>query len=107
MEDNHKGQGPQLQIDVPDSIVGGVYSNFAVISHSSSEFVVDFAQIVPGLNKASVRSRVILAPEHAKRLIQALQENIVRYESEFGRIQVPHQQIGPVPPFGVGNKGEA
>lgn len=107
MEDHQAAQGPQLQIDIPDDVVAGVYSNFAVISHSSSEFVVDFAQIAPGVAKASVRSRVILAPEHAKRLIQALQENIVRYEGEYGRIQIPARQQGPIPPFGMGNKGEA
>ncbi len=107
MDNNQNAQGHQLQIDIPDDVVQGVYSNFAVISHSSSEFVVDFAQIAPGVQKASVRSRVILAPEHVKRLIQALQENVVRYESEFGRIRIPNQPAGPVSPFGMGNKGEA
>lgn len=107
MNENQKNQERQLQLDLPNDVAQGVYSNFAVISHSSSEFVVDFAQIAPGVDKASVRSRVILAPEHVKRLIQALQENVVRYESEFGRIQIPNKPTGPIPPFSVGNKGEA
>lgn len=107
MNENQKNQERQLQLDLPNDVAQGVYSNFAVISHSSSEFVVDFAQIAPGVDKASVRSRVILAPEHVKRLIQALQENVVRYESEFGRIQIPNKPTSPIPPFSVGNKGEA
>ncbi|MDY6207192.1 MAG: DUF3467 domain-containing protein [Prevotella sp.] len=107
MENNNNNQGQQLQIDLPNEVAQGVYSNFAIISHSSSEFVLDFSQLAPGVPKATVRSRVILAPEHAKRLIQALQENVVRYESEFGKIQIPNQQPRTVAPFNIGNKGEA
>jgi hypothetical protein len=63
--------------------------------------------MMPGVPKATVRSRVLLAPEHAKRLIQALQENVIRYEKEFGRIEIPNQQGRTIAPFNVGNKGEA
>ena len=80
----NKPQGPQLQIEVAPEVAQGVYSNFAIISHTSSEFFVDLAAMMPGVPKATVRSRVILAPEHAKRLAMALQENIAKYEQESG-----------------------
>ena len=77
----------QLSIELSDEIAQGTYSNLAVISHSSSEFVIDFVRIVPGTPKAKVKSRVILTPEHAKRLLFALQDNISKYESTFGNIK--------------------
>lgn len=106
-ENNEKQQG--LQIELTPDKAQGEYANFAIITHSSSEFVVDFARMLPGLQKAQVRSRVILAPEHAKRLLAALQENIMRYERTFGQIKMPETQQGPrtIAPFGVGGKGEA
>ena len=81
-------------------------ANFAIITHSSSDFVIDFARVLPGVPKAQVRSRVILAPEHAKRLLGALQENIFRYEREFGTIKIPNQEGRTVAPFDI-PKGEA
>ena len=78
MDNNQNKQQGQLQIDLPQDVVQGIYSNFAIISHSSSEFVVDFAALLPGLPKAQVRSRVLLAPEHAKRLLAALEIFYVR-----------------------------
>lgn len=109
MDNNHQhNQEPQLQIDLSQEVSQGVYSNFAIISHSSSEFVVDFASLLPGVPKATVNSRVLLAPEHAKRLMQALQENLVRYEQEFGKIRIPEQQERTIAPFGMGSSnGEA
>lgn len=104
MENNNK-QG-QLQVDLPQDISQGEYANFAIITHSSSDFVLDFARILPGVPKATVKSRVILAPEHAKRLLMALQDNIVRYEKTFGPIQIPQQEKGIIAPFNI-NKGEA
>jgi hypothetical protein len=77
----------QLSIELSEEIAQGTYSNLAVISHSSSEFVIDFVRIVPGTPKAKVKSRVILTPEHAKRLLFALQDNISKYESTFGNIK--------------------
>ena len=106
-EKDQKQQG--LQIELTPEKAQGEYANFAIITHSSSEFIVDFARMLPGLPKAQVRSRVILAPEHAKRLLGALQENIMRYERQFGQIKMPEQQQqGPrtIAPFGSG-KGEA
>ena len=72
-----------LQLELPQGVAQGEYANFAIITHSSSDFIIDFARVLPGVPKAQVKSRVILAPEHAKRLLAALQENIVRYEREF------------------------
>ena len=104
-ENENQNQG-QFQIDLPQEVAQGEYANFAIITHSSSDFVLDFARILPGVPKAQVRSRVILAPEHAKRLLQALQENVVRYEQEFRKIQIPNQGPRTIAPFTPG-KGEA
>ena len=94
----------QIQIELTEEIAQGTYSNRAIISHSSSEFVVDFVRIVPGSPKAKVKSRIILTPEHAKRLLRSLQENIVRYESNVGKIEIPTPP--PVPETGP-KMGEA
>lgn len=109
MSDNkQENQQGQFQIELPQEKAQGEYANFAIITHSSSDFVVDFARVLPGVPKATVSSRVILAPEHAKRLLLALQENIQRYEKEFGPIRIPNQPQEPrtIAPFDV-NKGEA
>ena len=85
MEDK-KGQ---LDIELNNDVAQGTYANLVVISHSSSEFVADFIRIMPGLPKASVKSRIILTPEHAKRLLYALQDNIRKFEQTYGRINLP------------------
>lgn len=77
-----------LGIDITPEKASGSYSNLALIAHSHSEFIIDFASVLPGLPKAQVQSRVIMAPEHAKRLMFALQENISKYESHFGEIDL-------------------
>jgi len=77
----------QLNIELSEEVAQGIYSNLAVISHSSSEFIVDFIRLMPGVPKAKVQSRIILTPEHAKRLLSALQDNIAKYESQFGQIK--------------------
>ncbi|MGM9708194.1 MAG: DUF3467 domain-containing protein [Prevotella sp.] len=108
MSDNRNQQpGQQFQLELKPEIASGVYSNLALISHSHSDFIVDFARILPGMPKPEVCSRVILAPEHAKRLLAALQDNIIKYEKEFGPIaipQAPQQEAGPrtIAPFGNG-----
>ena len=99
MSENENKQQGQFQVELPQEIAQGEYANFAIITHSSSD-------LLPGVPKAQVRSRVILAPEHAKRLLMALQENIVRYEREFGQIKIPNQEPRTIAPFNVG-KGEA
>ena len=102
--ENNKNQG--MQLELPQDIAQGEYANFAIITNSSSDFVIDFARVLPGLPKAVVKSRVIMAPEHAKRLLGALQENIMRYEREYGPIKIPQQEPRTVAPFNMG-KGEA
>ena len=105
MEENNKDhQG--LQLELPQEVTQGEYANFAIITHSSSDFIVDFARVLPGVPKAQVKSRVILAPEHAKRLLAALQENVMRYEHEFGPIKIPNQEPRTISPFDL-SKGEA
>ncbi|HOF93716.1 MAG TPA: DUF3467 domain-containing protein, partial [Bacteroidales bacterium] len=74
----------QLNIELPEEVAQGTYSNLAIISHSSAEFILDFIRMMPGVPKAKVKSRIILTPEHAKRLLMALQDNVVKYEKQFG-----------------------
>ncbi len=105
MNENEKKQ-PSLQLELPQDVAQGEYANFAIITHSSSDFVIDFARVLPGVPKSQVKSRVILAPEHAKRLLGALQENIFRYEREFGPIKIPNQEGRTAAPFDL-PKGEA
>ncbi|MDD3788628.1 MAG: DUF3467 domain-containing protein [Petrimonas sp.] len=90
----------QIQIELTDDIAQGTYSNLAIISHSSSEFVVDFVRIVPGIPKAKVKSRIILTPEHAKRLLFALKENIDKFEKMNGTIHLGNEPGGFFPPIG-------
>ena len=78
----------QLQIELKEEVAQGTYANLAIITHSSSEFIVDFVRVMPGIPKASVKSRIVLAPEHAKRLLRALEENIGKYERTFGSIRL-------------------
>ena len=106
MSDNkNNAQQNQVQIQLKPEVADGHYSNLAMINHSSSEFVIDFAHMLP-IAPPQIFSRVIMAPEHAKRLLFALQENVGRYEMEFGEIKLP-QAEGPqggltATPFGTG-----
>lgn len=81
-------QSLEMNIELDENTAQGNYSNLVIISHSSSEFVLDFAALMPGVAKAKVKNRVILAPEHAKRLLLSLQENISKYEDNLGRINI-------------------
>ncbi|MDA3883480.1 MAG: DUF3467 domain-containing protein [Bacteroidales bacterium] len=96
MDEKNKKQ--QLNIELTEEIGQGTYSNLAIITHSASEFVVDFVRLMPGIQKANVKSRIILTPEHAKKLLQALQDNITKYESMHGKIK-------NIEGFGGGNGG--
>lgn len=78
----------KMQINLSPEVAEGVYSNLAIIAHSSSEFIIDFVRTMPGVKQANVKSRMILTPEHTKRLLFALQENISKYEQQFGKIQI-------------------
>ena len=82
-----------IDVELSAEVAQGHYSNLAIISHSTSEFIIDFAAILPGLPKAHVKSRIILTPEHAKRLLLSLQDNVARYESNVGRIELQQPQM--------------
>ena len=85
MEESRKQN--QINIELKEEIAQGTYSNLAVITHSSSEFVLDFVRVMPGIPKAAVKSRIIITPEHAKRLLLALKENIAKFEAMHGPIK--------------------
>jgi hypothetical protein len=93
-----------LTIELTKEIGEGNYANLTVITHSTSEFILDFVRVMPGVEKAPVKSRIILTPEHAKRLLMSLNENISKYEQIFGEIKIPVPQINP---FNVKKKGES
>lgn len=95
-------QNNQLNIELSAEVAEGTYSNLAIISHSSSEFVVDFIRIMPGTPKANVKSRIILTPEHAKRLLMALQDNLSKYEMHNGTINVSNNSFTPPMSFSGG-----
>jgi hypothetical protein len=101
--DEKKQQQQQLNIELSEEVAQGIYSNLAVITHSTSEFVIDFVRIMPGIPKANVKSRVILTPEHAKRLLFALQDNIKKFEAVHGPIKNVKPGSGPgMPPMAFG-----
>jgi hypothetical protein len=101
--DDKKPKSQQLNIELSEEVAQGVYSNLAVITHSSSEFVVDFVRIMPGIPKANVKSRIILTPEHAKRLLMALQDNVKKFESMHGPIKNIKAGSDPMmPPMNFG-----
>ena len=85
MNDNKKKDG--LNIELSEEVAQGSYSNLAIINHSPSEFVLDFIQMMPGVPKAKVKSRIILTPQHAKRLMKTLNDNVSKYEDQHGEIQ--------------------
>ena len=95
----------QVKIELKPEVASGEYSNLAMINHSSSEFVIDFAHMLP-IAPPQIFSRVIMAPEHTKRLLFALQENIARYEKESGEIKLPQAPMpgngDTIAPFGTG-----
>lgn len=107
MEENKNNQQQnQFQMGIDPMVAEGVYSNLALISHSPSEFILDFITALPGMPQPQVKSRVILAPEYAKRLLQLLQNNILNFEKTFGKIQLPDETDRTIAPFGT-PKGEA
>lgn len=96
----------QINIELPEEIAEGVYANLAMVAHSNSEFVIDFIRLMPGVPKAKVKSRVVITPEHAKRLLNALADNIQKFEENFGNIKKTEE----MPKFPInfgGTVGEA
>lgn len=96
----------QLNIELSEEVAEGVYSNLAIITHSNTEFVLDFIRIMPGVPKAKVKSRIVLTPEHAKRLLIAIQDNIEKFEAANGRIRAQEEPTGFPMNFG-GTMGQA
>ncbi|AUC80833.1 DUF3467 domain-containing protein [Lacinutrix sp. Bg11-31] len=106
MADNkdNKPKQNQINIELDEKVAEGTYSNLAIINHSVSEFVVDFVSIMPGTPKSKVKSRIILTPQHAKRLLKALGENVQRFEKAHGEIKDYEQ---PPIPLNFGPTGQA
>lgn len=99
-----KQKQKQINIELDEQIAEGTYSNLAIINHSVSEFVVDFISIMPGRPKGKVKSRIILTPQHAKKFLKALSENVQRFEQDHGPIKDYDQ---PQIPLNFGPTGEA
>ncbi|WP_019038905.1 DUF3467 domain-containing protein [Psychroflexus tropicus] len=105
MSDQNDKKQQKLNIQIDDDVAQGIYSNLAIINHSQTEFVLDFVNIMPGSPKNKVRSRIILTPQHAKRLLKALNDNIVRFEKSQGSIK--EQEKTNIPLNFGGPTGEA
>ena len=104
MSNKKPSEQQQLNIAIDENVADGIYSNLAIINHSASEFIVDFITVMPGSPKAKVKSRVILTPQHAKRLMKALSDNIKKFEDQHGEIKdidtnhaIPLNFGGPTP----------
>ena len=104
VDDKNKNKKGQINIELDEKIAEGIYSNLAIINHSVSEFVLDFVSVMPGTPKSKVKSRIILTPQHAKRLVKALNDNVKRFESAHGEIKDYEQ---PPMPLNFGPTGQA
>jgi len=96
MQDDIQNQN-QINIELSEDMADGTYSNLAIITHSNAEFVVDFVRLMPGVPKAKVKSRIILTPHHAKRLLHALADNLDKFEQVYGEIDMNDHGQGGVP----------
>lgn len=106
MEDNDNKNKKELSLELSKDVAAGNYSNLALITHSTSEFIIDFARLLPGVPKATICTRVIMTPEHAKRLMLALRDNVTKFESQYGTIKLNNPGVPPgaIPiPFSPGN----
>ena len=103
MSDQKPKKEGQINIELDDKVAEGTYSNLAIINHSVSEFIVDFVSVMPGQPKAKVKSRIILTPQHAKRLVKALADNVHRFEKSHGEIKDYEQ---PPIPMNFGPTGD-
>jgi hypothetical protein len=103
MSDDKVNQFPksqQINIELGEKEAEGVYSNLAIITHSTAEFVIDFTRVMPGVSKAKVQSRVIMTPQHAKLLLGALKDNIDKFEAKYGEIKTHGTSPQPSGSFG-------
>ncbi len=99
---NQKEQQPNLKLNITPEAAQGIYSNLVVISHNPTEIILDFAQILPGIDGAAVRQRIIMNPIHAKRTLAALNDNIKKYEQQFGTIEEPRMPMqGDTVPYDI------
>jgi hypothetical protein len=89
----------EINIELSEEVAEGTYSNLAIITHSNAEFIIDFIRVMPQMPKAKVKSRVLLTPQHAKRLLLALKDNVAKYETQFGAIK---DTEGPSIPMNFG-----
>lgn len=110
--DSNEQQGQQLQIELGEKEAEGIYSNLAIITHSPAEFIIDYTRVTPGVPRARVLSRIIMTPQHMKLLINAMEENLSRYEAQYGEIRVESGnshpfgfRTGPVPTGGTQTGG--
>ena len=94
--ENQNASENQLNIELSEEVADGIYSNLAIITHSNSEFIVDFIKVMPGMPKAKVKSRIVLTPQHAKRLMHALKDNISKFEQAHGQIKETEQTAIPL-----------
>lgn len=85
--ENQNPDQQQINIELTEEMADGTYANLAIITHSFAEFVIDFVNVMPGIPKAKVKSRVVMTPQHAKKLMRALIDNIKRYETQNGAIK--------------------
>lgn len=92
MDQEKKAKPKQIQIELDEKVGSGEYANLAIVTHSPAEFVIDFTQVMPGMPKARVRSRIIMAPLHAKSFALALMDNVRKFESRFGEIKVSQEE---------------
>ena len=90
MTDDKNNPAPQQQINIEigEKEAEGIYSNLAIISHSPAEFIIDFTRVLPGIPKSKISARIIMTPQHAKMLLNALKENVEKFENQFGEIQI-------------------
>ncbi len=103
MADNKNEKNPnQINIELNEDVADGIYSNLAIITHSPAEFVIDFVRVMPGMPKARVKSRIVLTPQHAKRLLRALADNIDKFEAVHGTVVEKGQDGGTSFPMGFG-----
>ena len=91
----NKKKKHQIKIELEDNIGQGEYVNFAIVTHSPAEFVMDFIRVLPGIPKSKVKSRIVISPIHAKTFMLALQDNIKKFENKYGEIKIGKNQISP------------
>jgi hypothetical protein len=107
-DSSQEEQDNQLNIELDQEVAEGTYANLAIISHSNAEFVLDFIRVLPGVPKAKVKSRIIMTPQHAKRLQAALDDNIKKYEDQNGKIELhENEQMSDMPMNFGGPQGMA